>query len=411
MERLLIIGNGMASVRLLESLLRLAPQRFDITVAGAEPSPGYNRVLLSALLAQDVAQADIILRDAAWYAENGVKLITGDRVETLDTDARIATLASGFQIEFDRCVFATGSVPVRLPLPGIDLQGVHAFRDIADVAAMERATAAGERIAVIGGGLLGIEAAYGLAQRGADVTLVHVMNRLMERQLDAPSAALLKKAMVRKRIKVLLEKSSTRIEGESHVTGLLFADGSRLDVSQVICAVGIRPNVGPAQAAEIICNRGIVVDDAMETSVKGIYAIGECAEHRGIAYGLVEPAYAQAEVVAARLADTESAFNGMVLSTNLKVSGIPVFSAGAFMETEGTEVVTLVNRYLSTYRKIVMKDGKLVGCILVGDSEDGLWYLDLIRREVDISPGRRMLVHGRSFAEPLIMTTAIEKAA
>jgi nitrite reductase (NADH) large subunit len=410
MNRLLIVGNGMASVRFVEELLRLAPGRFDMTVVGAEPSPGYNRVILSALLAGDVSQDDIILRDRQWYEDNRIALITGDPVERVDPHEMSARLASGKSFEFDQCVFATGSHPIKLPLPGIDLPGVRAFRDLADVAGMEASAAKGEEVAVIGGGLLGIEAAYGLARRGADVTLVHVMDRLMERQLDATAAAMLHKAMTRKGVSVLLEKATVSIAGDVHAEGLRFKDGSAIDAASVICAVGIRPNADLARAAGLDVGKGIVVDDHMRASMPGFYAIGECAEHRGIAYGLVEPAYAQARSLAQHLAGLSEPFEGMILATNLKVSGVPVFSAGEFMEPEGAEIVTIRDRANGVYRKCVIREGKLIGCVLFGDTEDGLWYLELIRSGIDIAPARRMLIHGRAYAEPLLHA-AVDRAA
>jgi nitrite reductase (NADH) large subunit len=401
-EKLLIVGNGMASVRLLECLLRHAPQRFTVTVVGAERTEGYNRVLLSALLAQDVDQTDVILKDRQWYAQNGISLISADRVVAIDAAARKATLVSGLSIGFDHCVFATGSHPIRLPIPGMDKPGVITFRDLADVNTLERAAIHSQRVAVIGGGLLGIEAAYGLAKRGADVTLVHVMDRLMERQLDNASANLVKNALVSRKVKVMLLQQTCSVSGEGSADGLLFADGTRLDADLVVCAVGIRPNTDLAKLAGLAVNRGIVVDDAMQTSVERFHAIGECAEHRGIAYGLVEPAYAQADVLARSLAGQIAAFDGMVLATNLKVSGLPVFSAGSFMDDPARQSAVLTDRNTGTYRKLVFEGDKLVGCVLVGETDDALWYLDLIRCGTDVAAARSLLIHGRDFAVSLL---------
>jgi nitrite reductase (NADH) large subunit len=403
-RRLLVVGNGMASVRFLEALLRrtgtAACAPFEITVVGAEPRPAYNRVLLSALLAQDVTEPDIAMKDAGWYAANGIALITGDAVATLDKKARTATLASGRTIPFDTCVVATGSDAIRLPLPGIDLPGVITFRDLADVAVMETAIASGQRIAVIGGGLLGIEAAYGLAKRGATVTLVHVLDRLMERQLDGPGAALLARALKSKGIELLLSKQTVAVTGDTCATGLAFADSSHLAADLVVCAVGVRPNAALAKAGGITTGRGIIVDDHMATNVACVFAIGECAEHRGIAYGLVEPCYAQAEALAARLTgDDAAAFTGMVLATNLKASGVPVFSAGDFAGSEGTVSAVVDDRRAGVYRKLVFRGATLVGCVLVGDADDGLWLLDLIRNKADVSAMRADLLHGRDYAE------------
>jgi nitrite reductase (NADH) large subunit len=411
MERLLVIGNGMASVRLLEALVRLAPARFAITVVGAEPQAGYNRVLLSALLAKDVAAEDVELRPRTWYAEHGIQLITGDRVTSLDASARTATLASGHVIDFDACVLATGSHAIRLPIPGMDKPGVITFRDMPDVAAMEAAAAAGKRVAVIGGGLLGIETAYGLAKRGADVTLVHVMDRLMERQLDAPAAALVAKALEARGVKVRLQAQTAAVTGAEAADGLAFADGSTLAADLVVCAVGIRPNTDLARAAGLSVNRGIVVDDGMATSAPGIHALGECAEHRGIAYGLVEPAYAQAETLARNLTGQHANFEGMVLATNLKVSGLPVFSAGDFMCGETKQTAVLRDRRSGAYRKLVFDGNRLAGCVLVGEAEDGLWYLDLIRSGRDISVARHLLLHGRVYAEDALARREMAEAA
>jgi nitrite reductase (NADH) large subunit len=408
--RLLIVGNGMASVRLVEALIRLAPTHFAITVVGAEQQAGYNRVLLSALLAQDVAQSDVILRDRAWYEANDINLISGDQVISVDTATKKAMLSSGHSIGFDACVFATGSHAIRLPVPGMDKKGVITFRDLSDVAVMEAAASGSKKVAVIGGGLLGIEAAYGLAKRGADVTLVHVMDKLMERQLDASAATLVKKALVRKGVKVLLEKQTLHVSGETDATGLAFADGTSIEADLVVCAVGIRPNADLARSAGIAVNRGIVIDDGMAANAPGFYAIGECAEHRGIAYGLVEPAYAQAEALACRLTSKAASFEGMVLATNLKVSGLPVFSAGQFLGGEGLATVTLQNTATGGYKKLVFDDARLVGCVLVGEADDALWYRDLIRNGTDITPARRLLIHGRDFAEAALTTNLPEAA-
>ena len=409
--KLLVIGNGMASVRLVEALVRQAPGHFDITVVGAEQRAGYNRVLLSALLAKDVSEDEIILKDKAWYQASGIRLISGDAVVMVDRADRTAVLASGEVIAFSQCVFATGSHAVRLPILGMDKAGVITFRDLNDVEVMEAAAAAHRKVAVIGGGLLGIEAAYGLAKRGANVTLVHVMDRLMERQLDAPASLLLKQAMARKGVKVLLQKQTVAVSGDACATGLIFDDGTTLEADLVICVVGIKPNADLAKASGLTVNRGIVVDDAMQTNSPGFYAVGECAEHKGVAYGLVEPAYAQADVAAAILIGKTDAFEGMVLSTNLKVSGVSVFSAGAFMGGGNTQAITLQDRKTATYRKLVLEDGKLTGCVLVGETEDALWYLELIRNGVDISAVRQSLVHGRTFSESALNQNTVSEAA
>jgi nitrite reductase (NADH) large subunit len=397
-DRIVIVGNGMASVRLVEALSEagLGPR---VTVIGAETQPGYNRVLLSALLAGDVSGPEILLRDRAWYEARGVSLMTGAHVRRIDPQACVLETDGGETIGYASLVLATGSEPVRLPLPGQHLSGVMTFRDIGDVERMADAARRGDRVAVIGGGLLGLEAAYGLAKLGADVTVLHGVDRLMERQLDAPAAALLRKLLFKRGVKTLLSRQTIAITGTDHVTGVAFADGSSVPADLMVMAVGIRPRAELARSAGAVVNRGIVVDDAMRTSLPGVFAIGECAEHRGTVYGLVEPAYRQAETVAAQLrGNTEAAFEGLVLATNLKVSGVPVFSAGAFMGGEGTNSVTLEDKAHGIYKKLVFQSERLVGAVLAGEADDALWYLDLIRCGTDVSAMRSDLIHGRDFA-------------
>jgi nitrite reductase (NADH) large subunit len=398
-QRLLVVGGGMAGLRLVEEIMRLDQRRFAVTIVCGEARPAYNRVLLSALLARDVTEQDIRLKDGEWYRSMGIRLVIGDPVTGVDAGRRLATLASGEVITFDHCVFATGSDPVRLPLPGADLDGVLAFRDCDDVAALDALAEAGKAVAVIGGGLLGIEAAYGLAKRGARVTLVHVMPSLMERQLDARAAAILKREVERRGVRVLLARQTTGILGTDHVEALAFADGSTLAADAVVFAVGIRPNVALARAAGLPVDRGILTDDRMRTAVDGFHAIGECAEHRGQVYGLVEPAYQQAAVLASALCGRSVAYEGTVLSTNLKVSGVPVFSAGDFAGGEGAEEIVVDDRRAGLYKKLVLRDGRLVGAVLVGDADDALWYLDLIRNGTAVGALRRDLIFGASYAE------------
>ncbi|MFC2250521.1 NAD(P)/FAD-dependent oxidoreductase [Labrys portucalensis] len=398
-EKLLIIGNGMASVRLCEELAAHAPGRFETTVVGAEPRPGYNRVLLSALLAGDIGRDGINLRDEAWYGAQGIRLITGQTVTGLDPAARTAHLANGTALSFDRVVLATGSSAIRLPIPGMTLPGVMTFRDLADLPALQEAARLNRRIAVIGGGLLGIEAAYGLAKGGAKVTLVHVMDRLMERQLDRRTAAFLKRAVERKGIRVMLNAQTQEVAGEGRAQALLFADGSHLPVDMVVVAVGVRPNIGLAKSADLPVSRGVLVDDGLATVVPFIHAIGECAEHRGQVYGLVEPAYEQARVLARGWGgDTKAAYEGTALSTNLKVSGIPVFSAGDFLG-EGNDDILLEDRGAGLCKRLVLKDNRLIGAAMVGEAEDAVWYKDLIRRGSDIFAIRESLIFGRAFCE------------
>jgi nitrite reductase (NADH) large subunit len=398
-ERLVIVGNGMAAARLVEELGRLGLGRYSILVIGAEPTLAYNRVLLSSLLAGEVAAEDMVLKGRDWWRAQGVTLVYGDAASAIDTSARTVTLASGRVVAFDRLVIATGSTPIRLPKPGMDLPGVLTFRDHDDVAAMLEATSPVTRAVVIGGGLLGIEAAYGLSKTGARVTLVHLMDRLMERQLDAEAAALLRRELEARGIEIVLSADTAEVIGDECVEALRLVDGRILPADMVIAAVGIRPNGELARSAGLACNRGILVDDGLATSDPAIFAIGECAEHRGTCYGLVEPAYEQAKVLAARLCGRPASYAGTVLATNLKVSGVPVFSAGDFIGAEGTEAIVYRDPGLGAYRKLVLKDDRLVGAVLVGETGDGLWYLDLIRRGAPLGSDRAALVFGRSFAE------------
>lgn len=399
-ERLVVIGNGMAGLRLLEELAaRPAADRFAVTVIGAEPQPAYNRVLLSAALAGDTVRADLALRPAAWYAERGHRLVLGDPAVALDPGVRTVTTASGSTFGFDRLVLATGSQAIRLPVPGHDLPGVVTFRDLADLDALEAAAAARVPAVVIGGGLLGLEAAYGLARRGVPVTLVHVMDRLMERQLDARGAALVRRAVEALGVAVRLEATTVAIEGADRVEALRLADGSVLPCGLVVMAVGVRPETGLAASAGLAVGRGIRVDDRLETSVPGVYALGDCAEHRGTAYGLVEPAYAQARVLADTLVGEPAGYEGSLLATNLKVSGLPVFSAGDVAGAPGTDAIVYEDRPFGHYRKLVLAGDRLVGAVLVGETSDALWYQELIRTGRSVAAIRRDLVCGRPFCE------------
>jgi nitrite reductase (NADH) large subunit len=296
-------------------------------------------------------------------------------------------------------VLATGSMPLRLSVPGSELTGVHTFRDSRDADLLLTLAAQKKRVVVVGGGLLGLEAAYGLARAGAPVTLVHLMDRLMERQLDAAAAALLKSLVERKGIQVLLESNTARIHGSTRVEGVELACGRMIEAEAVIFAAGIRPNVALAREAAINVNRGIVVDDHMQTSELGIYALGECAEHRGVCYGLVEPAYEQARVLARHLAGQQAAYQGSVVSTNLKVSGVAVFSAGDFTGGEGTEAIVLNDAKRGVYKKLVIAEGRLAGAVLIGETQDALWYLDLIRSRQPVTAIRTEMMFGRAPAK------------
>ncbi|HEY2137223.1 MAG TPA: FAD-dependent oxidoreductase [Xanthobacteraceae bacterium] len=398
-EPLVIIGNGMAAARLADELACNALGRYAVAIIGEEPQLAYNRVLLSSLLADEVAPADIELKPARWWRDRGVTLRYGACATAVDVAARAVTLADGTRLAFSKAVFATGSRPIRLNVPGAELPGVMTFRDIGDVDAMRLRARKDARVVVIGGGLLGLEAAYGLAKAGARVALIHLMDRLMERQLDAVAAGMLRHAMERRGIDVLLEAETARIAGSRHVEAVELKDGRVLKADMVVMAVGIRPNTALAGSAGIAVNRGILVDDGLETSVSGLYAIGECAEHRGQCYGLVEPACAQAAILARRLAGQSAQYQGTVLATNLKVSGVDVFSAGDFLGATGTESIVLCDPGLGSYRKLVVAQDRLVGAVLYGDVTDALWYLDLIRSGVPIASFRDVMAFGRSVVD------------
>jgi nitrite reductase (NADH) large subunit len=355
-------------------------------------------VLLSSLLAGDIGVGDVELKPREWYAEHGVALVTGQPACALDAALRTVTLGNGEVLGFDRLVLATGSDAIRLPLPGRDLAGVMTFRSLADIAGLEQAASEGLPAVVIGGGLLGIEAAYGLARRGVPVTLVHLMDRLLERQLDAEGARLLAAAIEAKGVRVLLGAETAAIRGGSAVETVELKDGRVLPCGLVVMAVGIRSNTALAPSGGLQVKRGIVVDDGMQTSASGVYAIGECAEHRGVCYGLVEPCYEQARVAAAAIAGEPVRYAGSVLATNLKVSGVSVFSAGDF-EGVGAEAIVVRDAGVGSYRKLVVREERLAGVVLVGDTAEALWYADLIRAGTPVSALREALAFGQAFAE------------
>jgi nitrite reductase (NADH) large subunit len=411
-EPLIIVGKGMAATRLVDELSQRALGRYSIAVIGAEGRLAYNRVLLSPLLAGDIAEPDIELKPAAWWRARGVSMIYGRAVAGIDRAARTVTLEDGLALPYGKLVLATGSKPLKPPFPGGDLPGVATFRDTADVGMMRAYAERGARIVVIGGGLLGLEAAYGLSRAGGKVTLLHLVDRLMERQLDAEGAGLLAAAITARGIDVRLSSATKGFVGTDKVEGVELQDGSVIPADLVVIAIGVRPNIDLARAAGLAVNRGIVVDDAMASVDADVFAIGECAEHRGQVYGLVEPAYEQARVLAMRLAGqksagVEAAYAGSLLATNLKVSGVGVFSAGEFEAGEGAEILVLRDPTAGIYRKFVLREGRLTGCVLVGDTQGALFYLGLIRSGQEISAIRADL----PFGEPYCAKPRISEAA
>jgi nitrite reductase (NADH) large subunit len=406
-EPLVIVGKGMAATRLVDELSQRALGRYSIAVIGEEGRLAYNRVLLSPLLAGEVAAPDIELKPAAWWKARGVSTIYGRAVAGIDRARNTVTLSDGLSLPYGKLVLATGSKPLKPPFPGGDLPGVATFRDTRDVETMRSYAGRGARIVVIGGGLLGLEAAYGLSKAGGEVTLLHLVDRLMERQLDAEGAALLASAMAERGIAVRLNSATKGFVGTDRVEGVELQDGAVIPADLVVIAIGVRPNVELAKAAGLTVNRGVVVDDAMASDDPAIFAIGECAEHRGQVYGLVEPAYEQARVLATNLAGKSASYAGSLLSTNLKVSGVGVFSAGEFEAAGDAETVVLRDPASGIYRKFVLREGRLAGCVLVGDTRGALFYLGLIRSGQDISAIRADL----PFGEPYCTGRALPEAA
>ena len=397
-EPLLVIGNGMASARLVQELVARAPDRFAITVIGDEPGAAYNRIMLSSLLCADTEACDLPLKPADWWTASRVTVISGIAVTSVSHADRVVTLADGRRIAYSKLVFATGSTALRLPLRGADLPGVFVFRTLYDTEKLAQLGQNKARVTVIGGGLLGIEAAYGLAKRGASVTLVHLMDRLMERQLDAGAAAIVKASLESQNIEVLLDAQSESFLGEAAVEGLRLKDGRVIRADAIVMAAGIRPGSDLAKAAGFPVNRGILVNAQLESEASGVFAIGECAEAEGQCCGLVEPVYAQADILARRLSGEATArYAAMALATNLKVSGLPVFSAGNFIGGEGTSAILLRDPALGLYKKFVTRNGVLEGAVLVGDTADAAWYLKLIREGASISAFRSGLAFGEVF--------------
>jgi nitrite reductase (NADH) large subunit len=396
-KKLVLVGNGMAGMRAVEELLTLAPDLYEITVFGAEPHGNYNRILLSPVLAAEKTIADIMLNARDWYDEHGITLHAGDTVTRIDRARRRVVTASGFETPYDRLILATGSTPVVLPLPGKDLAGVLSYRDIADVDRMVDAARSFRHAVVIGGGLLGLEAAYGLQRRGMDVTVVHILPTLMDRQLDPAAAGLLRTSLEQRGLKFKMPAQTSALVGEGRVQAVRFADGTELPADLVVMAVGIRPNIALAKASRIACERGVLVNDTMQTYDPRIYAVGECVQHRGACYGLVAPLFEQAKVVANHLAEFGiGRYAGSQTSTKLKVTGIDLFSAGDFTGGDGTEELLFQDAARGVYKKIVVKDNKITGAVLYGDTVDGSWYFQLLRDGTPIADFRDNLLFGQA---------------
>ena len=397
--KLVMVGNGMAGVRTLEELLKLAPDMYDITVFGAEPHPNYNRILLSPVLAGEQAFEEIILNPLSWYEENHITLHTGRKVVKIDRRARKVIADDGTEADYDRLLLATGSNPFILPIPGKDLDGVIGYRDIADTETMMETAKTHKHAVVIGGGLLGLEAANGLKLRGMDVTVVHIGEWLLERQLDRTAGQLLQQSLEERGLKFLLPQFTSELldNGDGRVCAVKFNDGNVIPADLVVMAAGIRPNTELAESAGLACNRGILVNDTLQTFDPRIYAVGECVNHRGTAYGLVAPLFEQAKVCANHLAMLGyGRYLGSVTSTKLKVTGIDLFSAGEFMGDDGSELITLSDPIGGVYKKLVIKDDVLVGACLYGDTADGGWYFRMVKERQNVRQIRDHLMFGEN---------------
>ncbi len=397
-EKLVLVGNGMAGMKVVEELLTIAPDKYDITVFGAEPHGNYNRIMLSPLLAGEKTLDQIMVNSEAWYAENGITLHKGKEIIEIDRIGKRVFAADGTVEPYDRLLLGTGSNPFIIPVPGHDLPGVVSYRDVKDVDAMLEASRTHKRAVVIGGGLLGLEAAYGLMQQGMDVTVVHLMPWLMERQLDEASGRYLQKSLEARGMHFRMEAQTSEIVGDANgIQAVRFKDGDELPADLVVMAVGIRPNMELAKRAGLYCERGVVVSDTMQTYDPSIYAVGECVQHRGQCYGLVAPLFEQAKVCANHLAGYGfRLYEGSVTSTKLKVTGIDLFSAGDFQDAEGVDSIVYQDPAGGVYKKLCVKDDRIVGAVLYGDTGDGSWYFQLMREGTSVADFRDGLLFGQA---------------
>lgn len=408
--KLVVIGNGIAAMRTLEELVTLDPEAYDITVFGAEPRDAYNRILLSAVLAGDRGPAEIVTHPEEWFQKHRITLHKGDPVVEINRARRCVRSGRGLEVSYDRLLIATGSKPLILPVPGKDLPGVVTFRDLQDVDAMLALAGPGRRAVVIGGGLLGLEAATGLGRQGMDVTVVHLSDVLMNRQLDGHASDLLRQELESRDLKFCMPAQTVAILGDAHVTGIRFSDGSEIPADLIVMVAGIVPNIELARAAGLQCERGILADDTLQTFDPAIYAVGECVQHRNTTYGVVAPLWEQARVCAAHLAERGvRRYSGSSLATQLKVSGIKVFSAGDFAERPGRESLVMRDPKRGIYKRVVIENGKVSGAVLYGETRDGPWYFDLIKEGRAVGPLRDQLLFGRP-DEPGVVAAVADAA-
>ncbi|MFA6163848.1 MAG: FAD-dependent oxidoreductase [Methylobacter sp.] len=401
-QRLVVIGNGMAGMRTVEELLSAVPDKYDITVFGAEPYGNYNRIMLSSVLCGDKTIEDIVINNRQWYIDNGITLHAGEgkAVVYIDRKKRDVYAHDGTVAGYDRLLIATGSKPVIPPIPGNDLQGVISFRDIFDVNKMLTYSRSHKKAVVLGGGLLGLEAANGLALRGMDVTVIHNNEVLLNRQMDRPAGKLLQTELEQRGLKFRMAANVKQLLGDEngHITGAEFEDGGELECDLFVMAIGVRPNMALAQQAGIYCERGIVVNDTLQSYDPSIYAVGECIQHRGSTFGLVAPLFEQAKVCANHLSAHGAAeYVTLPAATKLKVTGINLFSVGDFQGDEHSESIYFTDPALGIYKKLVIKANKLIGAVLYGDTADGVWYQELLEQEANISDIRDVLVFGKAY--------------
>lgn len=397
-KKLVVVGNGMAAGHMLETLFDRGNDDYDITIFGAEPRVNYNRIMLSPVLSGDQTYEDIIIHDEDWYKSHNITLNKGVAITEIDRDNKCVVGADGSKTPYDTLLLATGSKPFILPIEGHYLDGVVAYRDLDDVSMMLEAAKGGGKAVVIGGGLLGLEAAAGLKAQGMDVTVLHLMPTLMERQLDSAASFLLEHAINERGIKVITRANTERIVGTERVEGVMLDDGRELEADIVVMAVGIKPNIDLAAKADLMVNRGVLVTDQMHTSAPDILAVGECVERGNEIYGLVAPLYAMAKVIAANLdGDMSVSYADAVTSTKLKVTGIDLFSVGDFAEDEGREGIILRDAAAGVYKRLVLSENKLMGAVLYGDTVDGPWFAQLIKDGTDVSEMRNSLIYGQSF--------------
>ncbi|OXS79419.1 nitrite reductase large subunit NirB [Domibacillus enclensis] len=384
-EKIILIGNGMAGVRSIEELLKIDPDRFHITIFGEEPYPNYNRIQLSKVLQGDTTIADITLNDWNWYEDHNIQLYPGEKVARIDTEEKAVYTSKDRKVAYDKLIIATGSLPFIIPVPGHEKEGVTAFRDIKDCEKMINASKEYKKASVIGGGLLGLEAARGLLNLGMEVNVIHLADFLMERQLDETAGKMLQKELEKQGVNFLMQKQTAEITGDGRVEGIRFNDGEEIETDLVVMAVGIRPNTALAKDSGIAVNRGILVNDYMETNIPDVYAVGECAEHREVVYGLVAPLYEQGKAMAAHICEEPAAgYEGSVLSTQLKVSGVDVFSVGEIVEDDETKTIKMFDDWKGTYKKVLIRDGKMAGAVLFGDTSEGNKLLRLINKKSDV---------------------------